>query len=277
MRMHHALKAIGSATRLAVLGAGALLLAGCATGYSFVQPDMAGSGGYYTSDGSYSGQGYYDYYGTGPYYPVTSGWGYYAGTWPYSDPYGWYGGYEVGSSLTFGFGFSDTWGVPGYWGPWYSSNWGCASWYGCGGWRHDRHHRHHNHDPASPKPWLTPDHPPVPPRVVRGTGSARPVAMPSRPTVRHVLHASPASLPNEFVHAPLRRPLGTNPSPMPWRPAHMPTESAFADHRGMSMHMTTPRGMHPLARPVFRSPPATAAPMVTPAAHSTRAQHDRVQ
>src|SRR5690348_18474966 len=79
MRGTFSSKAWGRFARAVVLGAGALALAGCATGYAFVQPDVAGGGGYYTSDGPYSGQGYYDDYGTGPYYPGTSGYGYYNG------------------------------------------------------------------------------------------------------------------------------------------------------------------------------------------------------
>lgn len=76
------------AARLVVLSAGLGVMAGCVTGYAVVRPDAAGSGAYYTSDGPYSGQGYDDYYGTGPYYPGTSGYGYYSGTDPYSDPFG---------------------------------------------------------------------------------------------------------------------------------------------------------------------------------------------
>lgn len=132
--------------RLALLGAGVLLLAGCATGYSFVQPDVAGSGSYYTGDGPYSGSGYYDYYGTGPYYPGTSGYGYYNGSWPYSGAFGYYGpGYGYGSQWIFNLGVSNVWNFPGYWGPWYATgfpSWGCYSWR-CGS------HRHHHHGSGS--------------------------------------------------------------------------------------------------------------------------------
>jgi len=81
MRGTFSSKAWGRVARAVALGAGALVLAGCATGHAFVQPYVAGGGGYYTSDGPYSGQGYYGYPGTG-------GYGYYNGTWPYSYPYG---------------------------------------------------------------------------------------------------------------------------------------------------------------------------------------------
>ncbi|MGH8115215.1 MAG: hypothetical protein ACREPS_09225, partial [Rhodanobacteraceae bacterium] len=123
-------KALGRLLRTAALGASVLLLAGCATGYSFVQPEVAGSGGYYTNPEPYTGQGYYDVYGTGPYYPGTSGWGYYNGTWPDSS-IGWFAGMygDYWSPFLFNVGFSNVWGFPGYWGPWYSVNipiWGCG-------------------------------------------------------------------------------------------------------------------------------------------------------
>lgn len=137
--------------RLAAIGAGILLLAGCATGYSFVQPEVAGSGGYYTSAGPYSGQGYYDYYGTGPYYPGTGGYGYYDGTWPYGGAYGYYPGYYgYGPQWSFNLGISNAWNFPGYWGPWYSTGFplgGCYSWR-CGS-RHYGHDHHRDHDSGS--------------------------------------------------------------------------------------------------------------------------------
>lgn len=155
--------------RMALMGAGILLLSGCATGYSFVQPGAAGSGGYYTSE-PYSGQGYYDYYGTGPYYAGTGGYGYYDGTWPYGGAYDYYGPgyYGYGPQWSFNVGISNVWDFPGYWGPWYSTGFplrGCHSW-SCGGhlylrghrgdWRH--HHRGHDSgywrqgDPSSRPP-----------------------------------------------------------------------------------------------------------------------------
>jgi hypothetical protein len=162
MRQIHQKQAAARVARLTALGAGILLLAGCATGYSFVQPDVAGSGGYYTSEGPYpySGQGYYDDYGTGPYYSGTSGYGYYNGTWPYDGAYGYYGpGYGYGPQWTFNVGISNVWNFPGYWGPWYTAGFplgGCYSWR-CGG-RHYRHGHHHNgsgswrHDDTSTSP-----------------------------------------------------------------------------------------------------------------------------
>lgn len=146
--------------RLTALGAGILLLAGCATGYSFVQPGVTGSGGYYTSNGPYSGNGYYDYYGTGPYYSGTSGYGYYNGTWPYGGAYGYYdpgygyGGY--GSGWTFDLGVSNVWNFPGNGGPWYTTALpygGCYSWCGSRHYRNGHHHDHSwRHEDASSGP-----------------------------------------------------------------------------------------------------------------------------
>jgi hypothetical protein len=130
MRQIHQMLAAAKAARLTALGAGILLLAGCATGYSFVQPDVAGGGGYYTSEGPYSGQGYYDDYGTGPYYSGTGGYGYYNGTWPYDGAYGYYGpGYGYGPQWTFNVGISNVWNFRGYWGPWYTSGFPLAGCY----------------------------------------------------------------------------------------------------------------------------------------------------
>lgn len=237
--------------RAAVLGAGALVLAGCATGYAFVQPDVAGRGGYYTSDGPYSGQGYYDYYGTGPYYPGTSGYGYYNGNSPYSNPYGWYGGVHGGygywPSFTFNPGISSVWNFPGYWGPWYSTGWGCGRWR-CG--HHGRGHHHHDKPDSvasgSPRPVLTPDHPPVPPSSRStdppGRGPARSM---ERWGNRRVLPS--AGFARDVVHAPAdrmeRRTLNRIPAPTVATPRPA-AERGFANRRPLA----TP------ARPDFRAP-----------------------
>lgn len=270
--------------RMAMLGAGVLLLAGCATGYSFVQPDIAGSGGYYTSPAPYSGQGYYDDYGTGPYYPGTSDYGYYNGTSPYSNPYGYYGGgydYGYGPQWIFNLGISNVWDFPGYWGPWYTTGYplgGCYSWR-CG-YRHHRHgHDHDDHDDhGAPKPWLEPDHPPVPRRLARGT----PAEVRSRPVVQQpqegFTNRRPVSATafrhDRFVRAPRQhingRVVGT-----PVRPAYtgaqVSDESAFANRRAPAAAppITTPRDFNPPPRPAFRPAPprfaASAAPPPRPA------------
>lgn len=135
--------------RLLALGAAGLLLAGCATGYALVQPDVAGAGAYYSGnaypgtyygDNAYTGAGYYDVWGTGPYYPGTAGFGYYNGTWPYGGALGWYGvGFGYASPFAFNLGFSNVWNFPGYWGPWYTPGvavWDCR-------WRCDRRRGHY--------------------------------------------------------------------------------------------------------------------------------------
>lgn len=268
----------------AVLGAGILCLAGCATGYNFVQPDMAGSGSYYTGDGPYAGQGYYDDYATGPYYPGTSGWGYYNGT--YSYPFGWYGGYGYGPSLGFNLGISNVWSFPGYWGPWYST--GCYGGYGCG-WRHHHHRNRNPHGNAGePQPWLKPDHPPVPPRIAAGdSGAAPPVALPIRPMVRRPVEGFAnrrplgveAAVPGDFVRAPIRRPVEVGLDRTSMRPAYMPrvpAESAFANRREMPA-MAAPRAPQPITRPVFRSQPPPPAPVRSPPPRNSRTPQTKVQ
>lgn len=140
-------RAWGCLARIAASCLGAIALAGCATGYVYLQPDTASGGGYYTGEEGYSGQGYYDYYGTGPYYPGTSGYGYYSGTYPNSGVFGLWGGYGGGYGyvprLTFNVGISNVWNFPGYWGPWYSTVipvWRCRR-QGCNRypWRGHRH------------------------------------------------------------------------------------------------------------------------------------------
>ncbi|HKZ09688.1 MAG TPA: hypothetical protein VJL61_03160 [Rhodanobacteraceae bacterium] len=248
MRGTFSSRAWGCLARAAALGTGALALAGCATGYAFVQPDVAGGGGYYTSDAPYSGQGYYDYYGTGPYYPGTSGYGYYNGTSPYSNPFGWYGGYgDYGywPSFTFNLGISNVWNFPGYWGPWYSTGWGCARW-DCG--HHGRHH-HHDRNPVasdSPRPWLKPDHPPVPPSSrVSGLSVPAPARSMERFANRRPL-PSARFAPHDFARGPagrIRNPALATPTPAMATP-RVPVETESANRR-------------PLAGPVrpdFRAP-----------------------
>lgn len=167
--MHETTRARTSAraVRLAGLAAGILLLAGCATGYSFVQPGVAGSGGYYTSESPYSGQGYYDDYGGGPYYPGSNGYDYYGGTAPYGGGYYGPGYYGYAPPWSFNLGISSVWNFPGYWDPWYSAGFprrGCSSWH-CGS-RHYRHGHHHEEGPGS---WRHGDAPSSDSRDIAGT------------------------------------------------------------------------------------------------------------
>lgn len=246
--------------RLTALGAGVLLLAGCATGYSFVQPDVAGSGGYYTSDGPYSGQGYYDYYGAGPYYSGTSGYDYYNGTWPYGgaygyyDPYG-YGGY--GSGWTFSLGISNVWNFPGYWGPWYTTvfpSGGCYSWR-CG----SRHYRHgHQHDHS----WRHEDTSSGPPDVGGATDEHDLTARRERNMEISAWRQ------DHFVRAP-RQGLTGSFAGVPARPARMAepirSQAPFAGAVAAPVAMPAPRnftapsGMTPQAD-VARSMPVRPAP-----------------
>ena len=266
--------------RVAAFGAGTLLLAGCATGYSFVQPDVAGSGGYYTGQEPYSGQGYYDDYGTGPYYPGTSGYGYYNGSYPYSNPYGYYGGnYGYGPQWLFNVGISSVWDFPGYWGPWYTTSfplWGCYSWR-CG-YRHHRHRHGQGHDHDGSKSWLEPDDVAIPPRLARGTP---PVRVPSRPVAQQpdegFANRGPVSAANfqhdRFVHAP-RRHVDERFIETPAGPTYsqrVPDESTFVDSRALpaELPMTVPHGPRYAPRmsptPNFRqSPSASAARPIAP-------------
>jgi hypothetical protein len=266
--------------RAGVLGA-AVALAGCATGYALVQPDAAGSGAYYTSGEPYSGQGYYDDYGTGPYYPGTDGYGYYNGTGPYLNPWYWgyYGSYGYWPSFGFSVGFSNVWDFPGYWGPWYSTGW-----WGCGhrdcGHRHGHHHDHHG-DPVttSPRPWLKPDDPRVPPRWRHG--AEPPVRVPARPaedfaTLRPLPSAGfaphgsarmPATLPSGERY--IGTPAGSVVVP------RVPAGHAFTGTRAVPAGRQEVRASPP---PVFRPAPASRpAPAARPAPRSADTPRTAIQ
>lgn len=264
----------GRRARAAILGAVALALAGCATGYAFVQPDVAGGGGYYTSDAPYPGQGY-PYYGAG-------GYGYYDGNGPYADPFGWYGGYGgygYWPSFTLNLGIYNAWNFPGYRGPWYSMGWGCAR-RDCG--HHGRHHHHHDHDPVasgSPRPWLKPDHPPVPPSSRREDQA---VPAPARSMERFANRRplpSARFAPHDFARGPTHRignPAGDMPVPAVAMP-RVPVETEFANRRPLAAPARTgfqaPIPM--VARPAPRMAPEPGfvdrRPMAMPARSDFRA------
>lgn len=251
----------------AVLG-GTLVLGACATGYAYVQPEAAGSGSYDTSDVPYTGQGYYDYYGTGPYHPDANGWGYYNGTAPYAGAFGWFDGNfdDFGSPIFFDLGISDVWGFPGYWGPWYSIDfpiWDC--WNGC--WRHRHRHDHWrghrdghgHHDPhdsvaatnPSSRLWLKSDHSPVGSRMYRAT--ARPVEgfASQRPL------ASTAFAPRDFERPPTPQPSDIGP-----RPAYRaPGVPAFAERpmQPESARIAPPRSFARPASAISFTPARAAA------------------
>lgn len=247
--------------RSVVLGVAALLLGGCATGYTFVQPDAGG--GYYTGAGPYASSGYYDDvgYGADAWYPGYAGFGY--------NPY------YYGSSISFGLGIGSMcgWGCGSYYGgwPWFYGGAGYPYW---GYYRHGRHHRHHGgHDPVagtpSPRPWRQPDHPRVPPAMTHG--ATPPIAVPERPREgfanRRPLDSARFA-PHEFTRAV--RPMG-----VPARPVSaMPQAPAFAE-RPAPRFAEPPMRVAPIrsapahnfapSRPVFAPPPAPVRNSSTPA------------
>jgi hypothetical protein len=259
--------------RVAVLGIVVASLAGCATGYTLVQPAAAGSGAYYAGAGAYPGQGFYDSYGSGPYYPDAAGWGYYDGTSPYWSLSGGYGGF-YGDWPTFGFnlGISGIWGFPGYWGPWYSTGlslWPCRH-RGCSH-RHDHHHhgRRDHLASTSPRPRVNANLPATPPRWARAERTTPP-AMPSRPRERmsrqwHSV-ASASFAPHDFARGPVDgSPRDPRPAGMPPRPVDAPPDpQAFGNPPVPTPRprMATPNGFSSPARGAFRP-----APTSLPASH----------
>lgn len=281
MRIQNPSATVGRGMRLAALGVTMLLLAGCATGYSFVQPDTAGSGGYYTSNAPDTGDGYYYHDGTGPYFPATAGWAYYNGAWPYPDPFGWYGGYGYASLFTFGLGISNPWGFPGYWGSWFAGYpfWSCVG-TGCTGWRHHHHHAGHRHGNAdSAQPWLQPDHPPLSPRVARTAGSALPIAVPDRPLHPQAALAPQAFFRGNFMHAPTKSSTVTGFNPAPTHPAYMlstPQEPAFTNRRVWPSPVPMVRTMRLHASPIHGIPVMPVVPLAAPPAHVVRVTHSHI-
>lgn len=285
MRVKLDSKARGRLIRTAVLVGGAVLLGGCATGYSFIQPSVAGGGSYYTSNGPYAAP---DYYGYGGGYDASSPWA--------ADPFGWYGWPLYGSSISFSFGFGNVWGWPGYaglygpFGGWpYYTGWGYPV--GLGGYgfrgyyRHGHRHPvgHHDHgwhdrggndavasDP-SPRAWLKPDHPRIPPPRTRGGGPDRATAPPRAlgefATRRRLPSAGFA--PQRFERAHIQR--TSNPRLM-----DPPMQRAYVSPRPMEpalerapMPMSAPRlAPRSFAPPAARdfSPPAAAVAAPAPAA-----------
>ncbi len=222
--------------RIVVPGLAVALLAGCATGYAYVQPQARGSGSYYTSEGPYTGRGYYDYYGTGPYYPGTAGFGYYSGTWPYANPFGWYGGYGYGSSIGFSIGYSSGWNFPGYWGSWYGS-------YLPTGWNYCYYHRCRRYHHDSKRPDRQP--------TDLGVVSVRPT-LPSQRTVpryrREAVQAYRVPVRQaDFAHERYQR--------NPMQPAYQPRPRRDAMPRAVRVQRFTAQ---PATRTV--SPPARARP-----------------
>lgn len=236
--------------RVTMLAAGMLALAGCATGYSFVQPGATGAGSYYTSDGPYPVAGYDYDDGVGAYDPYGSAFG--------------YGSYGPSFTFDLGFGSICGWSCAGYYGGWPWS-YGGAGYYG---WR--RHGRHHHHDDpvasgTSPRPWLNPDHARVPPPS--GMRAATPpIAVPERPMEERA-NRRPLESAAFAPHGIDRMPRPVN---IPDRPAYTaPQPPAFVE-RPMPMRSETPHDFARPAAPVFA--PARAAPPPARSGHATSAK-----
>lgn len=241
---------LGRCGRLAALGAGVLALAGCATGYAFVQPDVAGGGGYYTSAGPYAAPGYYDDRAYS-YYPGYAGFG----------NGGWYG-----SSVSFGFGLGSAcgWSCGGYYGgwPWYAGGYGYPYYTWTRHGHHGHHHRDgHDGDPVvtAPGSWRNPDHPRLPPVARRGT--TPPIAVPARPR-EDFANRRPLDSARFAPHAGFERRRAPRPIDAPMRPVTVaPRMSGFsrqAPRVAPPSRITPPRAFAPPPAPVFA--PAQVAP-----------------
>lgn len=245
-------KAWGHFARLGALAAAVMAMAGCATGYSFVQPNVTGSGGYYTGEGPYASTGYY------------------GGV--YASPFGWYGGYGpygYGSSISFSLGFGNAW-------PWYGGFYGGAfgfpyytgiaypfPFYGFGGYRRFRHgyyhhgHHHGGHYYHGGHDWtgMTGRHGWTNTHAWPGRRFARDRGAPGHPiSVPDVA----AFAPQDFVHAPARVPRNRGVMGMaPRRPVDPPrvNDDAFAARRMMRMPsaVAIPREFPARSAPAFRS------------------------
>lgn len=269
----------GRLLRITASCIGAIALAGCAIGYVYVQPGAGNSGGYYTGDAAYSGQGYYDDYGTGPYFPGTDGYGYYNGGYAYSGAFGPWGGYGYFGSypyvprLTFNIGISNVWNFPGYGGSWYSTVipvWGCRH-RGCDrhGWRNQRRqHGRDDHRDAGGHGTVA-----VVPGAETGTfalnpkgriGSARtrrsvkhlPTLLPPGQFGKVYRRASVSFVRNDPAHVPV--PSANHATATPARPAYFahPLDPAVVDQRSRSARnpMPEPHDFSVLPRRSDRAP-----------------------
>lgn len=236
----------GRLARIGALSVGVLALAGCATGYSFVQPDAGSTGGYYTSAEAYPAPNYVDDGDFGAY-----------------DAYAGFDDYSLyGPSFTFGPGFGSPcgWSCGSYYGgwPWY---YGEVGYYG---WR--RHHGHHHHDDpvattSSPRPWLKPD--PVRIAPSRGArGSALAVAVPERPRENLA-----SRRPLESASFAPRHDIGAIPQPVgtPEQPVYMDRQLPAAVSRPMTIRSAP---SYDFARPAGpAAAPMHAAPPPAPSSH----------
>lgn len=213
--------------RLFLLAAGVLALAGCATGYSLMQPDASGAGGYYTGEGLYSAPGYYYEGDAGAFDPYDAAFG-------YGSLYG--PTFTFGLGWGFGFGSACGWNCLGYYGgwPWYYGG-------GTQGWRRHRG-RHHHGDPIvsgpSPRPWLNPDHPRVP--SANGTRAAiPPIAVPMEGIADRRPLQSTSFAPHRINRTSL-------PTTLPDHPAYLTPQLPALGERRMPMQSSA---RHDFARP----------------------------
>ncbi|MGH8144925.1 MAG: hypothetical protein ACREPY_01210 [Rhodanobacteraceae bacterium] len=215
--------------RAAALVCSAVLLVGCVMPSAYVQPNANGSGGYYTSASPYTGQGYYDAYGTGPYYAGTSGWDYYGGEPSYTGAFGYYGGYAgygAWPRFAFGIGISSIWDFPSYWGPWYTTTlpfWGRCRHRYCGRYRY---HHHYDTRGGAPRPWLHRDR-----ALVSPLAHATRVYRPSVDLADNRAARVAAFAHDHFVHAPVRQNLQPRLHGTSMRSMYRPHPSAFRINR----------------------------------------------
>ncbi|TAN05681.1 MAG: hypothetical protein EPN38_11020 [Rhodanobacteraceae bacterium] len=158
------LKTWSHGLRLAALAAGVMGLAGCMAGYSYVQPGIAGAGGYYSGDAAYP-----------TYYPT-----YYGG-----DGYA-YGAPYTSLSLSIGSG----WG-PGYYGgygygyayPGYYRGRSGHNWHGGYG-NHGGYHGGHAWRPTGAGGSVDGGYAPAPHGYRRAAPRVRPSGRPGEPSIR---------------------------------------------------------------------------------------------
>lgn len=155
-------KTWGRGMRLVALAAGVMGLSGCMAGYSYVQPGIAGAGGYYTGDAAYPAY-YYDGYAYGSPYSLSV-----------SIGSGWGPGYDGGYGYN-GYGYA----YPGY----YRGRRG--NWHG----DHDHHASHqggHNWRPSQAGPTSqSSGFAPAPRAYAKPVPSAqRPASRPGAPSVK---------------------------------------------------------------------------------------------
>lgn len=272
--------------RIATLGAGAALLAGCATGYSLVRPGVAGSGSYYTGSGPYAGPYYAGAYGAAL----------------YPDAFGGYGPW-YGSSISFSIGFGNAWGWPYYSGfyggafggwPWYTGLGYPVYGYGGYGW-HRYHHRSthtgsHHHDWRDPvasetanRPWLNRDHARVPPHDRTPASMVEAPASAVADLTAHRRLPSASFAPPGAARLRIRQPANAAfAEATPAMPAYIgpaPRQPTFAPRPVGGPQEMAPmaRGAGAMPQPSFRTAPMHFSPSAAPVVRSRDAPDPRIR